>query len=139
MEHTLTSPDDFRIRFTPIESTTVRDAAWFLEHYLSLWAHWMHSKADDLPDGCPTEASGGAENYTSLTDFDGMCERMDAEHAQLVHIGIWRLPETQRNAIYVERGIISLFEPRDYEGTLREAKERLRRELVTLGLWFGPA
>lgn len=113
-----------------------RDHAWYLEHYLALWASWMQSKDEDLPQGCPEDASG-LTPYVSL-DFDAMCEHMDTEHAQQTHVAIWRLHQDQRNAIYVERGIIAYFdEPTTYARVLEQAKAQLMRELVKMGLWFG--
>jgi len=120
----------------------IKTEGWWLEHYLGLWASWMRSKGDELPEGCPNEASGGAQNYTSLTDFDGMCERMDTEHAQQVHIAVHRLPDAWRAAIYCERGLGDWSTDRTtqffrYEAVLGRAKIALTGELRRLGLWFG--
>lgn len=129
--------NDARRKFKPTEvPPAVKDAAYWLEHYLALWASWMHSD-DELPEGCPEDASGGLGPYLSL-EFDDLCDRMDTEHAQQVHVAIWRLSDTHRNALYVERGIVAYFEdPVWYDRTLAAAKAQLMRELVKMGLWFG--
>lgn len=115
--------------------SATRTEAQHLEGYLYDWARWMRSK-DDLPQGCPTEASGGLQSYTGF-DIDEMIDHMDADNAETTHLAIWRLPELERNAIYFEREIIRDVAIWRYEVVLANAKARLLVELKKLGLWFG--
>lgn len=112
-----------------------KDAAYWLDHYLSNWSHWMRSH-DDAPERCPSEASGGLTPYLSL-DTEGMCERMDNEHAETTHFVIWTLPEPERNAIYFEYGIISQVEIVRLSALLVLGRKRLEDGLRKRGLWFG--
>lgn len=110
-----------------------RTPADWLEFYLSLWASWMQS--DELPEGCPGEASGGMLPFLQL-DFDSLCERMDGEHAELVNVAIWRLTPAERCALH-RAYLCAVYRIRDYEAVLAQAKVKLMKELRSMNLWFG--
>lgn len=105
----------------------------WLEHYLHLWASWMQS--DELPEGCPDEASGGFLPYIDL-DFDAMCERMDAEHAQIVNMVLMRLTPAERCAIH-RQYLQAVYRVRDFERVLEVSKQKVMHHLRNCGLWFG--
>jgi hypothetical protein len=105
----------------------------WLEFYLSLWVEWM--RGDELPEGCPGEASGGFLPFLQL-DFDSLCERMDSEHAELVNVAIWRLTPAERCALH-RCYLCAVYHVRDYEAVLARAKVRLMKELKSMNLWFG--
>lgn len=113
----------------------VEEERW-LEHYLGLWSGWMRSK-DDLPEGCPTEASGGATGYNSF-DFDEMLDSMDIQHAQQTQYVIaTALTETERNCVLHAYGFIRELAVVRYEVVLVTAREKVKRGLMRAGLWFG--
>jgi hypothetical protein len=105
----------------------------WLEHYLVLWASWMHS--DELPDGCPEEASGGLQPFLDM-DFDEMCARMDAEHAEIVNMVIFRLTPAERCAIH-RQYLHAVYHVRNFEVVLLLAKAKVMHHLRNCGLWFG--
>ena len=123
---------------TPLPIVAVANERAWLDHYLSNWASWMRSKKGAVPDVCPTEASGGLTPYSNWgTDLEGMYERMDAEHAETVHVIIWRLSDAERNAMYFEYGLIRELELFRFDVVLEKARDNVLRGMKRAGLWFG--
>lgn len=120
----MNEPERIRIDRTPED---------WLEHYLANWAQWMRVK--DLPEGCPDEASGGFLPFIDL-DFDAMCERMDAEHAEQTYEAIrTALTPAEQCAIH-HAYLQAVFFVRDYPAVLLRAKQKLMHDLKRRGLWF---
>ena len=112
-----------------------------LEQHLRTWADWM--KGPVSPDGLPSEACGGFENYQTIDrDSDAAYERLDfwiAETTNTVINDIGARHPAQKAALYRAYGVLAAFRfPRDnYEQTLAEARQNVLIGLRKRGVWLG--
>lgn len=107
---------------------------FWVEWNLQNWARFQ--REGGLPDGAPTEASGGLQCYTSM-DFDGMCERMDAELASITAVVVEQLAPAERCAIhagYLE-AVWRFREP--FSVILDRSKLNVQQGLRKRGVWLG--
>jgi hypothetical protein len=112
-----------------------------LEQHLRTWADWM--RGPDRPDGLPTEASGGVENYSTIDrDSDSSYEKLDfwiAETTNTVIEDIGNRNPAQKAALYRAYDIVSHFRfPRgNYLELLDAAKLAVSVGLRRRGVWLG--
>lgn len=108
-----------------------------LEWHLRNWARWM--QAQELPDGCPTEASGGIlQNFSSSPDWDTVYEKNDAWCALNTDAAVRALAPSERAAIdhrYLES--VWRFPRNNFEELLEAARMRVRATLIRRGVWVG--
>lgn len=114
----------------------MKDAEYWTEWNLSNWAKWMQHGG--LPDGCPKEACGGLENYTTVDlDNEKAYESLDERLAEATNAAIDDLQPASKSAIYREYGILKAYSGADYVAVLRLAKLEVREGLRLRNVWLG--
>lgn len=115
----------------------VKDAAYWTEWHLQNWCNWMHGR--DLPDGMPDEACGGIENYTSYDhNNERAYEKLDAWAAELTHLVIHGLVESEQAAIYhAYVNAVYRFMRGNYHELLLSARANVQAGLRRRGIWLG--
>jgi hypothetical protein len=112
-----------------------------LEQHLQTWAAWM--RGPEVPDGLPTEACGGMDNYSTIDrDSDAAYEKLDFWVAETVNTVINDIGErhpAQKAALYRAYEVVAAFRfPRDsYEAVLSEARQNVLMGLRRRGVWLG--
>ena len=118
----------------------VKDSSWWLEWQLTNWARYM--RGDELPQGAPSRACGGLQNYSNMFgDFDVACEHMDCQLAEATNAAIEGLPsQAEQVALYVEYGVASTvfrFTREPFDQVVLRAKHNVRKSLERRGIWLG--
>lgn len=120
-----------------VTDAPIKDAAYWTHVHLQNWAAWM--ERDDPPDGVPREASGGAENYSTLDAHSELAyAKLDAWAAENTNAVIDGLPDAEQAAIYhCYIQAVYRFLRGNYDAILARARGNVQAGLRRRGVWLG--